>query len=135
MKKISDLVNRQLTRSIKSYDKLSNSVYEMLHLNKDKHNIWVVVKQQQLTLMTDNPYLGTQLRYQQDHIRDKLNRQFLLELKKSKVKIVPPTAERPKIKEERFVITKKAGKVLESIAEMIDDDELRASLKKLGNRD
>ncbi len=132
MKKASDLVNRQLTRSIQSYDKLSNSVYEMLHLNKEKHNVWVVVKQQQLTLMTDNPYLATQLRYQQDQIRDKLNRKFLLELKKSKVKIVPPTMKRERPKEERFLITKKTGKVLESIAEMIDDDELRASLKKLG---
>ena len=132
MKKASDLVNRQLTRSIQSYDKLSNSVYEMLHLNKEKHNVWVVVKQQQLTLMTDNPYLATQLRYQQDQIRDKLNREFLLELKKSKVKIVPPTMKRERPKEERFLITKKTGKVLESIAEMIDDDELRASLKKLG---
>ena len=132
MKKVSDLVNHQLTRSIKSYDKLSNSVYEMLHLNKDKHKVWVVVKQQQLTLLTDNPYLATQLRYQQDNIRDKLNRQYLLELKTSKVKILPPTAERPKIKEDRFVITEKTSEVLGSIAQMIDDEELRESLKKLG---
>ena len=132
MKKISDLVNHQLTQSVKSYDKLSLSVYEMLHLNKEKHNLWVVVKQQQLTLLTDNPYLGTQLRYEQDNIRNALNRQYLLELKKSKVKIVPPTAKRQRIKEKRFVITTKTTKILGSIADEIEDKELRDSLKNLG---
>lgn len=135
MKKFNDLVNNQLIRSIKSYDELSNSVYEMLHLNKDKHNVWVVIKQQQLTIMTDNPYLGTQLRYQQDNIRDNLNRQYLLELKKSKVKIVPPRAERLKAKKKRFIINESTGRVLESIANDIEDDELRKSLIKLALKD
>lgn len=135
MKKITDLVNNQLIRSIKSYDKLSDSVYEMLHLNKEKHNVWVVIKQQQLTIMTDNPYLGTQLRYQQDNIRDNLNRQYLLELKKSKVKIVPPRAERQKAKKEHFIINESTGRVLESIANDIEDDELRESLIKFALKD
>ena len=132
MKKISDLVNHQLTKSIKSYDKLSDSVYEMLHLNKTKHNLWVVVKQQQLTILTDNPYLGTQLRYEQDNIRIALNRQYLLELKNSKVKIVPPKAKLKKVKEERFIITTKTTQILNTIADEIDDEELRNSLKNLG---
>ena len=132
MKTISELVNSQLTRSAKSYDKLSQSVYKLLHLNPEKHNVWVVVKQQQLTIMTDNPYLGTQLRYQQDAIRDALNRQYLLELKKTKVKIIPPRAEKPKVIEKRFIITEKAGTILSCIADQIEDKELRASLKKLG---
>jgi len=135
MKRITDLVNNQLIRSIKSYDKLSDSVYEMLHLNKEKHNVWVVIKQQQLTIMTDNPYLGTQLRYQQDNIRDNLNRLYLLELKKSKVKIVPPRAKNEKAKKERFIINEKTGRVLKSIANDIEDDELRESLIKLAVKD
>lgn len=131
MKKLTELVNNQLIRSIKSYDKLSDTVYEILHLNKEKHNVWVVVKQQQLTIMTDNPYLGTQLRYQQENIRDTLNRRFLLELKQSKVKIIPPKAKRPKEKKERFIISEKTGNMLESIAKDIEDEGLRLSLIKL----
>ena len=131
MKKISNLVNYQLTRSIESYDKLSHSVYEMLHLNKEKHNLWVVVKQQKLTIMTDNPYLGTQLRYQQDNIQKALNSEYLLELKESQVKIIPPKAQRQKIKEERFVISDKAGSILKSIADDIEDEELKQSLIQL----
>ncbi len=134
MKRLNDLVNNQLAKSVKSYDRLSNSVYKLLHLNKKKHNLWVVVRQQQLTLMTDNPYLGTQLRYQQDNIREALNREYLLELKKSKVKIVPPTASREIIKEERFVISEQTGKTLESIANMIEDKELSESLRQLGQK-
>ena len=132
MKKVSELVNTQLTRSVKSYDKLSQSIYQMLHLNPEKHNVWAVVKQQQLTVMTDNSYLGTQLRYQQDAIRNHLNQEFLLELKNTRVKIIPPRAERPKNKERRFIISEKTEKVLSSIAELIEDKDLRESLENLG---
>ena len=131
MKKISNLVNSQLVQSIEIYDKLSDEVYELMHLNKQKHNVWVVVKQQQLTILTDNPYLGNQLRYQQQTICDALNRKFLLELKKSKVKIIPPKAKREVKKKERIVISDKTSSILESIANDIDDLELKASLLQL----
>ena len=131
MKKASDFVNSQFIRSIETYDKLSNSVCELMHLNKEKHNVWVVVKQQKLTILTDNPYLGTQLQYQQKTICDALNRRFLLELKTSKVKIIPPKAVKKINIEPRFVISEKTSSVLESIADDIEDPELKASLLQL----
>ncbi|HIP94588.1 MAG TPA: DUF721 domain-containing protein [Leucothrix sp.] len=131
MKKASDFVNSQFIRSIETYDKLSNSIYELMHLNKEKHNLWVVVKQQKLTILTDNPYLGTQLQYQQQTICDALNRKFLLELKKTKVKIISPKAISKPKSEPRFVISEKASTVLESIANDIEDSELKASLLQL----
>ena len=134
MKNFNQLVNSQLTRSIKNYDKLSSFVYELMHLDKNKHNLWVVVKQQQLTLLTDNPYLATQLRYQQETICTEMNRRFLLELKSSKVKIVPPTAHLKAAKQELYKIGDKASGILASIANEIDDDELKASLLKLAKR-
>ncbi len=134
MKNFNQLVNSQLTRSIKNYDKLSAFVYELMHLNKDKHNLWVVVKQQQLTLLTDNPYLATQLRYQQQTICNELNRRFLLEIKTGKVKIVPPTTTSQTIKKDLYTIGEKASGILASIAEEIDDDELKQSLLKLAKR-
>lgn len=131
MKNINRLVNSQLVRSIESYDKLSQTVYELLHLNKEKHNLWVVIKQQNLTILTDNPYLGTQLQYQQQNICDELNRQYLLQLKNTKVKIIPPKGERKVSKEKCYVISDKAGQVLASIADDIEDEELKESLIKL----
>jgi len=131
MKKASDFVNSQFIKSIETYDKLSNSVYELMHLNKEKHNVWVVVKQQKLTILTDNPYLGTQLQYQQQTICDALNRKFLLELKQTRVKIIPPKATRESKVEERFVIGERASSVLKSIADDIKDQELKASLLQL----
>jgi hypothetical protein len=135
MKNINDLVNRQLVESTKSYDKLSNTVYDFLHLNKQKHNIWVVVKQHKLTLLTDNPYLATQLRYQQQNICLHLNQKFLMQLDTIKVKIIPPEGVKEKIKESNFIISDKAGGVLAGIADQIDDEELKKSLLKLANKD
>ena len=134
MKNINDLVNTQLVESIKSYDKLSNSVYDFLHLNKQKHNVWVVVKQQQLTLLTDNPYLATQLRYQQQNICLHLNQKFLMQLKTIKVKIVPPESVREKVEESNFIISDKASGILAGIADEINDEELKKSLLKLTDK-
>lgn len=134
MKNFSHLVNTELTKSIENYDKLSAFVYELMHLDKQKHNVWVVTKRQQLTLMTDNPYLGTQLRYQQDVICTALNRQFLMQLKTAKVKIIPPTAELQKKKQDLYTVGEKASAVLSSIASEIEDDELKDALLKLANQ-
>ena len=133
MKKFNDLVNPQLVESIKSYDKLSNAVYEFLHLNPQKHKVWVVVKQQKLTLLTDNPYLATQLRYQQQNISTELNKKFLLQLKQVKVKIVPPTSVKETIEESNYLISDKAGEILSGIADDINDEGLKRSLLKLAN--
>jgi len=131
MKNFKHLVNSELTKSIENYDKLSVFVHEFMHLDKEKHNVWVVTKRQQLTLMTDNPYLGTQLRYQQAAICDAVNRRFLMQLKTAKVKIIPPTAELEKKKQDLFIVGEKASAVLKSIADEIEDQELKNSLLKL----
>jgi len=109
--------------------------FELMHLDKQKHNVWVVTKQQQLTLMTDNPYLGTQLRYQQDAICQALNRQFLMQLKTSKVKIIPPSDKQTKKAGDLFPMGEKASAVLNSIANEIEDTELKESLLKLALKD
>jgi hypothetical protein len=134
MKNFKHLVNSELTKNIENYDKLSSFVYELMHLDKQKHNVWVVTKRQQLTLMTDNPYLGTQLRYQQAAICEALNRKFLMELKTAKVKIIPPTARLEKKKQDLYKVGGKASEILTSIANEIEDDELRRSLLKLTNQ-
>lgn len=133
MKNINDLVNSQLSSRIKSNDKLSDFVYSLLHLNKEKHKLWVITKQQKLTILTDNPYLATQINYQKETIFQELNRRYLLNLKTSKVKIIPPTGSVEKIKEERFVISKKTSEVLKNIAGDIEDEALKQQLLKLSN--
>ena len=135
MKNFKHLVNSELTKSIENYDKLSAFVYELMHLDKKKHNVWVVTKRQQLTLMTDNPHLGTQLRYQQTAICEALNRKFLMELKNAKVKIIPPTAKLETKKQDLYTVGGKAAEILTSIANEIEDDELRNSLLKLAKQD
>ena len=102
-----------------------------MHLDKTKHNLWVITKQQQLTLMTDNPYLGTQLQYQMNVICTEINKHFLLQLKKTKVKIVPPTAKPTKVVNNLFEIGEQASEILANIAEEIEDEELKKSLLKL----
>ncbi len=102
-----------------------------MHLDKAKHNLWVITKQQQLTLLTDNPYLGTQLQYQMNVICAELNKHFLLQLKKTKVKIIPPSSIPTKPDNKLYEIGEKASEILANIAQEIDDEELKKSLLKL----
>ncbi len=134
MKKLPSLVNADIARSINIQDKLSKMVYEILNIDINSHNIWAVVKQQRLTLVTDHPIMATQLNYQKDMIRDQLNRRLLLELKSAQIKIAPPKARRKIQKEKRFVISETAAKSLQGIANTIDDDELKKSLLQLSTR-
>ena len=134
MKNFKHLVNSELTKSIENYDKLSAYVYELMHIDSKRHNVWVVTKRQELSLMTDNPYLGTQLRYQQSTICDALNKKFLMQLKTVKVKIIPPSMATPKKKQDLYTVGSKASEILASIANEIEDQELKASLLKLTNQ-
>ena len=134
MKKFQHLVNSELTKSIENYDKQSAFVYELMHLDPKKHSVWVVAKRQQLTLMTDNPYLGTQLRYQQAKICEELNKKFLMQLTGSKVKIIPPSVERKKKEQDLYKVGVKASEILRNIANEISDDELKESLLKLAGK-
>lgn len=134
MKKFNRLVSSDLARNIHTQNKLSDAVYELLQLDRSQHNIWAVMKQQQLTLVTDHPILATQLQYQQNNIRDHLNRKFLLQLKNTQIKIAPPKAMRKIIKEKRFVISDNTADVLKTIADLIDDDEVKDSLKKIADK-
>ena len=135
MKNFQHLVNSELTKSIENYDRLSAFVYELMHLDKEKHNVWAIAKRQKLTLMTDNPYLATQLSYEQENILAALNRNFLMQLKTTKVKIVPPSSTTKKKKQDLYTVGAKAGETLKNIASEIEDIELRNSLLKLANQD
>lgn len=127
-------MSSDLTRNINTQNRLSDAVYELLKLDRNQHNIWAVMKQQQLTLVTDHPILATQLQYQQNNIRDHLNRTFLLQLKNTQIKIAPPKAMRKITKEKRFVISDNTKDVLKVIADLIDDDEVKDSLKKIAKK-
>ncbi len=131
MKNLRNLVNADIARSINIQDKLSKTVYEILNIDKNAHNVWAVVKQQKLTLVTDHPIMASQLNFQKDNIRDELNRRLLLELKTTQIKIAPPTAMRKNKKKKRFIISENSAKSLQGIADMIDDEELRESLLQL----
>jgi hypothetical protein len=134
MKNLRNLVNADIARSINIQDKLSKTVYEILNLDINAHNIWAVAKQQKLTLLTDHPIMASQLNFQKEMIREELNKRLLLELKTAQIKIAPPTALRKIQKKKRFVITETSAKSLQGIAEMIDDEELKQSLLQLSRQ-
>lgn len=134
MKNINDLIHSQMTSSIKTNDKLSNFVYGLLHLKKEKHNLWVISKQQKLTILTDNPYLATQINYQKDTICKELNRKFLMNLKHTNVKIVPPTGTKEKKQEECFKMSGKTAEMMQDIANNIEDTDLKKQLMRLVNK-
>lgn len=133
MKRLNSLVKPDLIRHLQIQGKLADAVYQIMDLDKQQHNIWVVLKRDHLTLLTDHPILATQLQYQQVKIQETLNKKFYLNLTSTRIKIAPPKSRyKTRPKEARFVVSQRSAKALQSLASTIEDKELGEVLSRLG---
>lgn len=90
MKQPRKLQNTYLSESIKNIDRLSESVRQHLGIDPMRHNLFVLPRQQEITLLVDSPVFASQLRYQKNDILRFINTHFLSEFKRIQVKISPP---------------------------------------------
>ncbi|MCK5902762.1 MAG: DUF721 domain-containing protein [Cocleimonas sp.] len=134
MKKSKQLLNQKLTERLQVLNALSDNVANLLQIDRNQHTLWVVLKRNHLTLMTDNSSLANQLRFQEPIIAQYINKKLLTTLKKVKVKVITPKKQVIEVpKEKCFRISAKSAGELASIADGIKDETLRTTLKNLGS--
>ena len=133
MKRSNQLVNKQLVQHLDKLNELSDSVASLLQIDREIHTLWVSVKKNRLLLMTDDSSFATQLRFQQALIQQYINQKFLIKLKGVKIKVIAATPQAyEQVKEKCFRMSLQNASVLSYMAEDIDDDEVRESLRRLG---
>ena len=133
MKQPKQLVTKRITEQLQKINGLSDRVASVIQINRNKHTLWANIEKNKLIIMTDNSSFATQLRFQQDVIRQQINQQLLIKLKSIKIKLIaPPVQAKQEVGEKCFQISSQTTDILSYIAESIDDEKLRGSLKKLG---
>ncbi len=133
MKQPKQLITKRITERLQKINDLSDRVASVIQINRNKHTLWANIEKNKLTIMTDNSLFATQLRFQQDVIRQQINQQLLIKLKSIKIKLIaPPAQAKQEVGEKCFQISSQTTDILSHIAEGIDDEKLRGSLKKLG---
>lgn len=131
MKTASEWVNPQLLKRLKEIDELKLIICNILQLESTTLSLWPVIHKKSLTLLTDSHLLATQLHYQKHWILASLKQKHAINLTAMDIKFVSPVKARPKLKKKLPIPTKPVRNTVNSIAQGIDDEDLRNSLLNL----
>ncbi len=132
MKKSKKIVIKHIAQHLEQLNSLSDSVARFLQIDRKIHTLWVSIEKNKLLLMTDDSAFATQLRFQQQMIREHVNQLFLIKLKSIKIKIIVVKHQAKEVAKERpFQILPQTAHVLSSIADGIEDEEIRETLRRL----
>jgi len=121
MKEISKIPNTYLNQSISNIDKLSETVRIQLGIAHTNMPLYVVVKQQVISLIVESPIFANQLKYQQHDILNHINRTLLREFKQVNVKLAPPVMQTKKATIEHTPLSKGITKMLDSVRDELDN--------------
>jgi hypothetical protein len=133
MKRSKQLVSKHIVQHLEKLDKLSDSVANLLQIDRKLHTLWVSIKKNKLLIMTDDSSFANQLYFQQTLIQKHINQELLIKLKEVKVKIIATKPQAHKVaKPKCFRISSQTANILSCIAADIDDNEIHESLKRLG---
>jgi len=121
MKEMASLPNTYLNQSINNIDKLSETVRIYLGITNTQMPLYVVVKQQVISLIVDSPIFANQLKYQQNDILNHINRTFLREFKQINVKMSPQVMRPKKVTIEHKPLSKSITSMLDSIRDELND--------------
>jgi hypothetical protein len=131
MKTAREWVNPQLLKRLKEIDELKLIICNILQLESTTLSLWPVINKKSLTLLTDSHVLATQLHYQKHWILTSLKKKHAISLTAMDIKFVSPVKARPKLKKKLPNPTKSVQNTVNSIAQGINDEDLRNALLNL----
>lgn len=130
MEKINRFINRDITERLEQLDKLTAEVGDFLSL-PITGRVWPVLKNQRLTLLTDDSHLATQIRFQQQLLGKHLSKRLNLKISAVNVKLISfPLASKVR-KNNSFCMSSKAALIMQGIAGSMEDTELQQAILKL----
>lgn len=130
MEKINHLINRDITERLEQLDELTAEVGNFLALPVTGR-VWPVLKNQRLTLFTDDSHLATQIRFQQQLLGKHLSKRLNLKISGVNIKLISfPLASKVR-KNNSFCMSSQAVLVMQGIAGSMEDKELRQAILNL----
>ncbi|MBU0656662.1 MAG: hypothetical protein KJ914_16195 [Gammaproteobacteria bacterium] len=130
MEKINRLIHPELTERLNQFDRLAVEIGQFLSLPLE-NRVWPVLKNQQLTLLTDDPHLATQVRFQQHTLSKHLSKRLNLKISGLHIKVISLPFASFEQKIGRFALSGDAALVMNNIARSIEDRELQDAITRL----
>jgi len=134
MKRLASLTRSDISKRLNQLDELRNSIIDILDIPIHDIKLWPVISKQQLTVFTESSILATQIKYQQKKICDHLNNVHTLNLRAVYTKLIPSTIATQSVKIQPPTLKKSTSETLSSIAEQIEDTELKQILKRISKQ-
>ncbi len=131
MKNIRALVDTKLVERLNHVDNLTKIIFKAVGLEPQKHLLWVVRERRTLTILTQDSILATRIRLEQKSIIQYLRAHSDLLIDTIQVRMTMPKSARMEKRRETYTLTKSNAQTISSIAEGIEDKELRESLLRI----
>ena len=130
MEKISNLINTNLAGRLHQLDGLSTEVMQFFSISGE-NRLWPLLRHGRLTLMTDDPHLATQIRFQQNTLCKHLSKRLNLKISGLNIRLISLPLASFEQKKNRLKLSDDAAQVMRSIASSIDDPELQLTMMRL----
>ncbi len=135
MKKVDCLIKGNfLSERLDQFDQLAGVIEAFFQLPLD-NRVWPLLRGRKLILMTDDPHLATQARFMQKPLCRHINTELKLNISGVDIKIMSlPLAQKGR-NIDRPRVNQQTAKIINSIADTIEDPELQSALKQLIHAD
>lgn len=130
MKKINGLINTGIAERLEQLDELTREVGTFLSIPAE-NRLWPILKHHRLTLLTDDPNLALQVRFQQHMLGKHLNKRLNLKIRALNIKLISLPFASFVQKNNGFQMSDTAAQVVRSIAHGIHDQTLQDSILRL----
>lgn len=130
MERINRLIHPELTERLNQFDKLTAEIGQFLSLPLE-NRVWPVLKNHRLTLLTDDPHLATQARFQQHTLSKHLSKRLNFKIRGLHIKLISLPLARFDQKNNRITLSDDAATTMNNIAQSIEDTELQEAVMRL----
>jgi hypothetical protein len=130
MKKVNQLISRDFDAKLHQLDELTEVIAHFFSIPIE-NRFWPLVKNQRVTLLTDDPHFATQARFQQISLCKYLSKCLNTKIRSVDIKVIGLHLASVEQKTGDFRISPTAASIMQSIANGIDDKELQSAIQQL----
>jgi hypothetical protein len=130
MEKINQLINKDMKESLQQLDTLAETVAHFFSIRAE-NRLWPVLRNQRLTLITDDPHLATQARFQQNPLCKYLSKCLNTKIRGVDIKVISLPVASFEQKTNGFRLSQDTAQIMHSIAQGIEDKELQEAVMLL----
>jgi hypothetical protein len=132
MERINRLIQPEFAERLKQFDELTTEIADFLSLPLE-NRLWPILKNHRLTLLTDDPHLATQARFQQHTLCKHLSKRLNLKISGLNIKVIGLPFASNVQKYNRKKLSNNTAQIVHNIALGINDQELQSALHRLAD--